>query len=91
MEIKIENGTPVGVIKAKRILLKDPKKYVYYPEKPLYDFCFAIWEDFETNIVLIKMWGSIVSMMQYRKYLLMNRPQLKRYLEILDKVKKEIK
>ena len=78
MKIEVKDGKAVGIIKAKRIFFNVLKENVrYYPEKALHNFEWNAWEDFETDTVVIKMWGSIVSMMQYRKYLLMNLPKLR--------------
>lgn len=76
MKIVIQDSIPIGYIELDRTMRIDAKDILFYPQKLLYNFEVCAWEDFELNKVVIKLKGSIISMMQYRKYLTMNWPIL---------------
>ena len=76
MRIVIQDGIPIGYIELNRTIHLDAKDILFYPQKLLYNFEVCAWEDLEFNRVIIKLRGSIISMMQYRKYLTMNWPIL---------------
>ena len=76
MRIVIQDDIPIGYIEIDRTIRLDAKDMLFYPQKILYNFEVCAWEDFEFDRVIIKLRGSIISMMQYRKYLTMNWPIL---------------
>ena len=73
MKIEIRNNTAIGLLEFFPDV-KIPEDCLSYIPFKLHDFQIDIWYDMEQNIVLAKMKGSIVSMMQFRKFVLMNWP-----------------
>lgn len=75
MIIEIKNGEPRGLlyITDPYELLRSP---IIFPDRELYNLDYWLWYDPESLIYTIKMQGSIISMMQFRKLLLMNYPKL---------------
>ena len=75
MIIEIKNGEPRGLL-----YIKDPFELLssptIFPDHELYNLDYWLWYDPESLIYTIKMQGSIISMMQFRKLLLMNYPKL---------------
>lgn len=51
-----------------------PESVLSYIKFELYNFNIVVWYDFEQNIVLARMTGSIISMMQFRKFIQRNYP-----------------
>lgn len=51
-----------------------PESVLSYIKFELYNFNIIVWYDFEQNIVLARMTGSIISMMQFRKFIQRNYP-----------------
>jgi len=73
MKIEIQNNTAIGLLEFYPDV-KIPEYVLMYTYFNLYNFQINIWYDMEQNIVLAKMRGSIISMMQFRKIILMNYP-----------------
>jgi hypothetical protein len=73
MKIEIRNNTAISLLEFSPDV-KIPEYALTYIHFILYNFQIDIWYDMEQNIVLAKMRGSIVSMMQFRKFILMNWP-----------------
>ena len=76
MKIEIQNNTintAIGLLEFYPDV-KIPEDILSYIHATLYNIQINIWYDIEQNIVLVKMKGSIVSMMQFRKFILMNWP-----------------
>lgn len=73
MKIEIKNNTAIGLLEFYPDV-EIPEEVLLFIHFGLYDFQIDIWYDIEQNVVLIKMRGSIVSMMQYRKFILMICP-----------------
>lgn len=73
MKIEIQNNTAIGLLEFYSDVNISEKslKYLCYG---LYNIECLVWYDIEQNIVLMQMRGSIVSMMQLRKFFLMNYP-----------------
>lgn len=73
MKIEIHNNIAIGLLE----FFPDiyiPENVLIYIQFKLYNIQIYSWYDMEQNIVLAKMRGSIVSMMQFRKFILMNWP-----------------
>ncbi len=67
-------GIAQGILKIRMDGLYDnPSIQEIIPPKPLYFFEYDFWLDDE-GIITIIMWGSIISMMQYKKYIQLNYP-----------------
>lgn len=75
MIIEIKNKEVRGVlyIKDSRELLRDP---TILPNRELYNLDYWLSYDSEFLVDIIEMRGSIISMMQFRKFLSMNFPKL---------------
>lgn len=75
MKIAIKDEEVFGVlyIKNLRELLNDP---TVVPNRKLYNLDYWLWYNPESLTYAIEMRGSIISMMQFRKLLLMNYPKL---------------
>ncbi len=76
MKIEIretQDSTAIGLLEFYPDV-KIPEDILSYIHATLYNIQIDIWYDIEQNIVLAKMRGSIVSMMQFRKFILMNWP-----------------
>lgn len=73
MKIEIHNNTVIGLLKFYPDI-KIPEDVLIRVQVELYNIQIDIWYDLEQNIVLAKMRGSIVSMMQFRKMVLINWP-----------------
>ena len=73
MKIQIRNDTAIGLLEFYPDV-KIPEDILTYIHFKLYNIQIDIWYDIEQNIILVKMRGSIVSMMQFRKFILMNWP-----------------
>ena len=73
MKIQIRNDTAIGLLEFYPDV-KIPEDILTYIHFKLYNIYIDIWYDIEQNTVLTKMMGSIVSMMQFRKFILMNWP-----------------
>ena len=76
MKIEIretQDNTAIGLLEFYPDV-KIPEDILSYIHATLYNIQIDIWYDIEQNIVLAKMRGSIVSMMQFRKFILMNWP-----------------
>lgn len=73
MKINIRNNTAIGLLEFYPDV-KIPENILMGMYFKLYNFQIDIWYDMEQNIVLAKMRGSIVSMLQFRKFILMNWP-----------------
>lgn len=73
MKIKIVNEHIYGRLEFKPSI-RDLENELYYPIKPLYDFKWAIWMDPVLDTIVVCMRGSVISMMQFRKYILLNNP-----------------
>lgn len=71
MKIEIKNNTAIGLLEFYPDV-EIPEDFLFYIPSKLYNFQIDIWYDVAQNIVLVKMKGSIVSMMQFRKIVLMN-------------------
>ena len=78
MTINIINNIPVGIIKLNALNFSvDPdEEEFFYLTTPLYNFNCDIWYNFENNTIMVKMWGSIISMMQFRKRIMLLCPNL---------------
>lgn len=76
MKIEIQNSTTNTAIGLLAFYpdVKIPEDILRYIHATLYNIQIDIWYDIEQNIVLAKMKGSIVSMLQFRKFILMNWP-----------------
>lgn len=73
MKIEILNNTAIGSLEFYPNT-KIPVDTLTYICPTLYNIEFSIWYDIEQSIVLMRMSGSIISMMQFRKFILMNWP-----------------
>lgn len=75
MIIEIKNGEPRGLL-----YIKDPGELLsgptIFPDRELYNLDYWLWYNPESLIYIIEMRGSIISMMQFRKFLSMNYPTL---------------
>lgn len=73
MKIEIKNGEIRGVlfIKYPNRLLSNPN---IVPDHELYNLEYWLVYNLESFVYAIEMRGSIVSMMQFRKFILMNWP-----------------
>lgn len=75
MIIEIKNNEPHGVL-----YIKDPRELLgtptIIPDRELYNLDFWLSCDLEILVPTIEMQGSIISMMQFRKLLMMNFPKL---------------
>lgn len=78
MTINIINNVPVGTIKLKALnfIVDLDEEEFFYLSAPLYNFIWDIWYDVENNTIIVKMWGSIISMMQFRKRIMLSYPNL---------------
>lgn len=77
MDIQIVNGVPIGIIRIKHPYTLAFARIHYRPTKDLYNFYYECWHDFNNDIATIRMRGSIISMMQFRKFISLNCPDLK--------------
>lgn len=73
MQIDIYNNTAIGLLTFSPYA-KFSEDILFYIQSKLYNIQIDIWYDIEQNIVFVRMIGSIVSMMQFRKIILMNWP-----------------
>ncbi len=73
MKIEIQNNTASGLLEFYPNI-EIPEDALMYMRLKLYNIQIDIWYDIEQNIVLATMRGSIISMMQFRKFILMNWP-----------------
>lgn len=73
MKIEIRNDTAIGLLEFYPDV-EIPEDALAYITFKLYDFKIDIWYSIEQDIVWAKMRGSIISMMQFRKFILMNWP-----------------
>lgn len=73
MKIEIHNNTAIGLLEFSPDV-EIPEDILFQACFKLYNIQIDIWYDLEQNIVLAKMKGSIVSMMQFKKFILMNWP-----------------
>lgn len=75
MKMEVINGCVHGYLEFKPGVhnLSDAS---YYPTKPLYNFEWDVWTDRVLDSVIVCMWGSVISMMQFRKYILLNYPDV---------------
>lgn len=74
MKIKIRNNTAIGLLEFYPDA-KIPEETMTYICHKLHNIEFCIGYDLEQPSILVKMEGSIVSMMQLRKFILMNWPK----------------
>lgn len=75
MKIEVYNNTAIGLLEFYPDV-KIPEDILMDIRIKLYNIQINIWYDIEQNIVLAKMVGSIISMMQFRKIILMNWPNI---------------
>ncbi len=73
MKIEIINGHVCGQLEFK-LGVYDLLNVLYHPTKPLYNFEWDALTDSVLDSVIVYMRGSIISMMQFRKFVLMNWP-----------------
>lgn len=73
MKIEIHNNTAIGSLEFNQDV-KIPEEALTLIRYKLHDIEWCIWYDYEQNIVYMKIKRSIVSMMQFRKFILMNWP-----------------
>ena len=78
MTINIINNIPVGIIKLNALLFSVnlDEEELFYLTKSLYNFTWDIWYDIENNTIIVKIWGSIISMIQFRKRIMLSHPNL---------------
>lgn len=74
MDIQIVNGVPIGTIRIRHPHTVVTDQVYYSPVKGLYNFYWECWYDLNDDTAIIKMHGSIISMMQFRKFILLNWP-----------------
>ena len=72
MDIQIINGIPIGTIRIRNPHPVATDQIYYSPAKELYNFYCEYWYDFNDDMAIIKMHGSIISMMQFRKFISLN-------------------
>lgn len=72
MDIQIINGVPIGTIRIRHPYALVTTQIRYGPAKELYNFYWEYWYDFDNDVAIIKMHGSIISMMQFRKFISLN-------------------
>lgn len=75
MKIKIVDGHIYGRLEFKSGI-RDLSNESYCPTKPLYNFEWAMWMDPVLDSIVVCMRGSVISMMQFRKYILLNNPDV---------------
>lgn len=75
MDIQIINGIPIGTIRIRHPHNVILDQVYYSPTKELYNFYWECWYDLNDDTAIIKMHGSIISMMQFRKFILLNCPK----------------
>lgn len=75
MKITVNNSVATGLLEfiSHANIPENELTNLYYA---LYNLNVIVWYDLEQDIVLIKMQGSIVSMLQFRKYILMSYPNI---------------
>ena len=73
MKIEIHNNTAIGLLEFFSRFYLEPKLACYLTAN-LYNFELYWWYDPEYNKTYVSMKGSIISMMQFRKFILMNWP-----------------
>ena len=73
MTFNISNGIVYGNLKFSSDV-RIPESVLTRIKFELYNFDIVIWYDMEQNIVLARMTGSIISMMQFRKFIQINYP-----------------
>ena len=73
MKIEIRDNAAIGLLEfyPDAEITEETLAYIRYR---LYNIEFCIWYNIEQNVVLVQMIGSIISMMQFRKIILMNYP-----------------
>ena len=76
MKIEVINGCVHGYLEFKPGVYYVPSEPHYHPTKPLYNFEWDVWKNPVSNSIIILMWGSVISMMQFRKYILLNSPDV---------------
>lgn len=72
MDIRIIDGVPIGTIRIRHPYALITTQILYKPTKELYNFYCEYWYDFNDDMAIIKMHGSIISMMQFRKFISLN-------------------
>ena len=76
MKIAIKDGIPVGTLKLNGKCFRGGRALtvIEYLDNILYNFKLSTWSELDSGIIWIKMQGSIISMMQFKKYLDFNFP-----------------
>ena len=85
MDIFIKKNIAYGIIRIPRWTIIENLNFINFINDadcgdyvtPLYHFAWNVWEDFETNTFVIKCRGSIISMLIFRKRILIQLPFLK--------------
>lgn len=72
MDIQIIDGVPIGTIRIRHPYTVVTDQVPFRPAKELYNFYWEYWYDLENDTAIIKMHGSIISMMQFRKFISLN-------------------
>ena len=78
MKIEVKNNTAIGLLEFCPNA-EIPEDVLFYVQCKLYNIQIDIWYDIAQNIALAKMRGSIVSMMQFRKLILIKWPNALRH------------
>lgn len=73
MKIEIYNNTAIGSLEISSRIYLEPELLCYLTSH-LYNFELYWWYELEYDKTYVKMKGSIISMMQFRKFILRNWP-----------------
>ena len=76
MKITIQDGVPIGVLKinGKDFRGSYALTILEFLNNTLYNFKLSTWYEFDSDILWVKMQGSIISMMQFKTYFDFNFP-----------------